>query len=98
LLAEGHRKIAFIGDSRTRLAYKRRRAGYDAGLNSAGVPAELRLVQEGDGTLESGRAAVERLFVRDTLPTAFMCVNDQTALGVMIGLKARGYDIPRDFS
>ena len=27
-----------------------------------------------------------------------MCVNDQTALGVMIGLKARGYDIPRDFS
>ncbi len=63
-----------------------------------GVPAELRLVQEGDGTLESGRAAVERLFVRDTLPTAFMCVNDQTALGVMIGLKARGYDIPRDFS
>ena len=35
---------------------------------------------------------------RDELPTAFMCVNDQTALGVMIGLKARGYDIPRDFS
>jgi LacI family repressor for deo operon, udp, cdd, tsx, nupC, and nupG len=98
LIAEGHRKIAFIGDSRTRLAYKRRRAGYDAGLDAAGVPAELRLVQEGDGTLESGRAAVERLFVRDTLPTAFMCVNDQTALGVMIGLKARGYDIPRDFS
>ncbi len=98
LIAEGHRKIAFIGDSRTRLAYKRRRSGYDAGLDAAGVPAELRLVQEGDGTLESGRAAVERLFVRDTLPTAFMCVNDQTALGVMIGLKARGYDIPRDFS
>ncbi len=27
LLAEGHRKIAFIGDSRTRLAYSRRRQG-----------------------------------------------------------------------
>ncbi len=53
---------------------------------------------EGDGTIESGRHAVEQLFMRDTLPTAFMCVNDQTAIGVMIGLGARGYDIPRDFS
>jgi LacI family repressor for deo operon, udp, cdd, tsx, nupC, and nupG len=41
---------------------------------------------------------VEQLFMRDTLPTAFMCVNDQTAIGVMIGLNARGYNIPQDFS
>jgi LacI family repressor for deo operon, udp, cdd, tsx, nupC, and nupG len=75
LIAEGHTKIAFIGDSRTRLAYGRRRMGYEAGLDAA-----------------------EQLFVRDTLPTAFMCVNDQTAIGVMLGLFARGYDIPRDFS
>jgi LacI family repressor for deo operon, udp, cdd, tsx, nupC, and nupG len=98
LLAEGHRKIAFIGDSRTRLAYSRRREGYDAGLDAAGVPPDMRIVLEGDGTIESGRHAVEQLFMRDTLPTAFMCVNDQTAIGVMIGLDARGYDIPRDFS
>jgi LacI family repressor for deo operon, udp, cdd, tsx, nupC, and nupG len=58
----------------------------------------MRIVLEGDGTLESGRHAVEQLFMRDTLPTAFMCVNDQTAIGVMIGLNARGYDIPKDFS
>jgi LacI family repressor for deo operon, udp, cdd, tsx, nupC, and nupG len=62
------------------------------------VTPDLRIVIEGDGTLESGRHAVEQLFMRDTLPTAFMCVNDQTAIGVMIGLKARGYDIPEDFS
>ncbi len=36
--------------------------------------------------------------MRDTLPTAFMCVNDATALGVMNGHAARGYDIPREFS
>ncbi|PKA41791.1 LacI family transcriptional regulator [Rhizobium sullae] len=98
LIAEGHQKIAFIGDSRTRLAYSRRRMGYDAGLDAAGIGADLRIVFEGDGTIESGRLAVEQLFMRDTLPTAFMCVNDQTAIGVMIGLGARGYDIPRDFS
>lgn len=98
LIAEGHRKIAFIGDSRTKLAHNRRRAGYEAGLDAAGVPAAGRIVMEGDGTIESGRLALEQLFMRDDLPSAFMCVNDQTALGVTIGLKARGYDIPSDFS
>lgn len=67
-------------------------------MDAAEISADLRIVFEGDGTIESGRLAVEQLFMRDTLPTAFMCVNDQTAIGVMIGLKARGYDIPGDFS
>jgi LacI family repressor for deo operon, udp, cdd, tsx, nupC, and nupG len=38
------------------------------------------------------------MFVRDVLPTAFLCVNDATALGVIIALSARGYDLPRQFS
>jgi LacI family repressor for deo operon, udp, cdd, tsx, nupC, and nupG len=56
------------------------------------------LILEGDGTTESGRQAAEHMFVRDLLPTAFLCVNDATALGVMIALNARGYDLPRQFS
>ncbi|WP_429817922.1 LacI family DNA-binding transcriptional regulator [Ensifer sp. B1-9] len=98
LISEGHRRIAFIGDSHTRLAYSRRRSGYEAGLAAAGIPPNRRLILEGDGTVESGRLALEQLFMRDDLPTAFMCVNDQTALGVALGLKARGYDIPDHFS
>ncbi|SCX23600.1 LacI family DNA-binding transcriptional regulator [Agrobacterium rosae] len=98
LIAEGHKRIAFIGDSRVRLAYNRRRKGYDEGMLAAGLTPAPAMIIEGDGTLESGRLAIEQLFMRDTLPTAFMCVNDQTAIGVMIGLTARGYDIPKDFS
>ncbi|MEI2302266.1 LacI family DNA-binding transcriptional regulator [Ensifer sp. MJa1] len=98
LISEGHRRIAFIGDSHTRLAHSRRRLGYEAGLAAAGIALNRQMVLEGDGTVESGRLALEQLFMRDDLPTAFMCVNDQTALGVSIGLKARGYDIPQDFS
>src|SRR5690606_171308 len=56
------------------------------------------IILEGDGTIESGRLALEQLFMRDTLPSAFMCANDQTAIGVMIGLGARGHDIPGDVS
>lgn len=98
LIAEGHRKVAFIGESRTRLAHGRRRQGYEEGLLAAGVASDPRMIIDGDGTVESGRLAVEQLFMRDTLPTAFMCVNDQTAIGVMMGLTARGYSIPGDFS
>ncbi len=98
LLSAGHRRIAFIGDSRTRLGHQRRRHGYDLALDAARIVPENRIVVEGEGTIESGRLAVEQLFMRDTLPTAFMCVNDATAIGVINGLNARGYDLPKDFS
>ncbi|MGF0539170.1 LacI family DNA-binding transcriptional regulator [Agrobacterium sp. ES01] len=98
LLSAGHRAIAFIGDNRTRLGQARRRQGYDMALDAARIAQDKRMVIEGDGTTESGRLAVEQLFMRDTLPTAFMCVNDATAVGVMNGLAARGYDLPNDFS
>jgi LacI family transcriptional regulator, repressor for deo operon, udp, cdd, tsx, nupC, and nupG len=98
LLSSGHRRIAFIGDSKTRLGHQRRRKGYDLAMDAARIAADQRMVLDGDGTIESGRLAVEQLFMRDTLPTAFCCVNDATALGVISGLSARGYDLPRDFS
>lgn len=98
LLAAGHRRIAFIGDSKTRLAYQRRRQGYEAAMDAARIPSQQRMILSGDGTTESGRLGMEQLFMRDTLPTAFMCVNDATAIGVVNGLIARGYDVPREFS
>lgn len=97
LITQGHRRIAFIGDSRERQAHHRRRIGFDEALAVAGL-RDGQTILDTDGTLEGGRTAVERLFLRDTLPTAFMCVNDQTAAGVVLALTARGYDVPRDFS
>ncbi|MBC2772173.1 LacI family DNA-binding transcriptional regulator [Rhizobium sp. AQ_MP] len=98
LLSSGHRSIAFIGDSKTRLGHQRRRQGFDIALDAARIPPQQRFTLEGEGTIESGRLAVEQLFMRDQLPTAFMCVNDATAVGVINGLTARGYDLPHDFS
>ncbi|GAA3855914.1 LacI family DNA-binding transcriptional regulator [Celeribacter arenosi] len=98
LLAAGHRKIAFVGDTQMRAAFRRRRAGFDLAMDAARVDQDNRLIVEGDGSIESGRHAVELLFMRDTLPTAFMCVNDTTAIGVMNALAARGYNVPLDFS
>lgn len=98
LISQGHHRIAFIGQSANRAVATLREAGFRLAMEGAGLPIEPQFVLEADGTTESGRGAVERMFVRDQLPTAFLCVNDATALGVIIGLTARGYDLPYDFS
>ena len=98
LIAQGHHRIAFIGHSTSKAVNMLREQGYRAALSGAGITIDPRLILDGDGTTESGRAATEHMFVRDVLPTAFLCVNDATALGVIISLSARKYDLPRDFS
>lgn len=98
LISQGHRRIAFIGHSTTKAVNMLRERGYRAALAGQGIAVDPRLILDGDGTTESGRAAAEHMFVRDVLPTAFLCVNDATALGVIISLNARRYDLPREFS
>lgn len=97
LISQGHRDIAFLGQS-SRAVAQLREKGFRTAMQAANLTVDQRFVLEADGTTESGRAAAERMFVRDRLPTAFFCVNDATALGVIIALTARGYELPRDFS
>jgi len=98
LISQGHRRIAFIGRSSSRAVNQLRERGYRAALEAAGIAIDPLLILDGDGTTESGRQATEHMFVRDVLPTAFLCINDATALGVIIALNARRYDLPRQFS
>ncbi|MDC9825115.1 LacI family DNA-binding transcriptional regulator [Devosia sp. ZB163] len=98
LISQGHRRIAFIGRSTSRAVSQLRERGYRAALEGAGIAVDPLLILDGDGTTESGRQAAEHMFVRDVLPTAFLCVNDATALGVIIALNTRRYDLPRQFS
>ena len=98
LISQGHRRIAFIGRSTSREVNELRESGYRAALGDAGIAIDPKLILEGDGTTEGGRQAAEHMFVRDVLPSAFLGVNDATALGIIIALNARGYDLPRQFS
>lgn len=97
LVSLGHRRIVYISGGVTEILSDLRENGYRAGLNESSDPIDSWRV-EGDGTAEGGRAAVERLFIKDTLPTAFFCFNDNTAIGVISALRLRGYRVPQDFS
>ncbi|WP_348265187.1 LacI family DNA-binding transcriptional regulator [Telmatobacter sp. DSM 110680] len=94
----GHRQIAFVsGPLQMRSAVARR----DAFLSSMSeldliVPPE-HLV-EGTHTMEGGIKAADHLLSLATLPTAIMCSNDMTAIGVLHGLHRRTHPVPLDVS
>ncbi|PYG34383.1 LacI family DNA-binding transcriptional regulator [Pelagimonas varians] len=97
LISLGHKKIVYVGSDGTDPVSDLRYQGYLEGLEEASgriVPWRV----EGGHSNEGGRAAVERLFIKDTLPTAFFCYNDDVAVGVMSALRLRGYGVPQDFS
>ncbi|QDG76068.1 LacI family DNA-binding transcriptional regulator [Labrenzia sp. PHM005] len=97
LISLGHRRIVFISGGPADIRSDLRHTGYQKGLQESAVSLrDWRM--EGDGSAESGRAAVERLFIKDDLPTAFFCFNDNTAIGVISALQLRGYNVPEDFS
>jgi len=98
LAALGHRNIAFItGPLHMRSAVSRR----DAFLKSMAelgltVPAEH--IVEGNHTMEGGMEAMDRLTVLNQLPTAVLCSNDMTAIGVLHTLFRTTLHVPRDIS
>lgn len=97
LISLGHRRIVYVSGSAGDPLSEHRLRGYCDALSNASDESSVWRVQ-GDGTTEGGRSAIERLFIRDTLPTAFFCFNDNTAIGVIAALQSRGFRVPEDFS
>ncbi len=98
LAALGHRNISFItGPLRLRSALARRdaflRSMAELGLT---VPAEH--MSEGDHTMEGGMTAMQRLIDLPELPTAVLCSNDMTAIGVLHALYRTTHSVPQDIS
>ncbi len=98
LAALGHRSIAFIsGPLRLHSAVARR----DVFLKSMlelGLTVPPQHLVEGDHTMEGGIPAMERLAALSELPTAVLCSNDMTAIGVLHALYRTTHAIPQDIS
>jgi DNA-binding LacI/PurR family transcriptional regulator len=98
LAALGHREIAFIsGPLRMRTAVTRRDA-FCQSMAELGLVVPAASMVAGDHTMEGGKAAMERLIALADLPTAVICSNDMTAIGVLHALDETRYRVPRDVS
>lgn len=98
LLARGHRRIAFFGGHRDSSSCRQRREGYLDALRAAGIEAEPQWLIETAPTRLEAAGQAGALFARDPAPTAAVCYNDAVALGLMLGLAARGRRPGVDFA
>lgn len=93
LLALGHTRVAHVSGPSGYFEADARRRGWVSALAGAGLePADLL---EGDWTARSGEAVAAAL---GTDVTAVVCANDQTAIGLVAGLRRRGLRVPHDLS
>lgn len=98
LAALGHRQIAFItGPLRLRSAMARRDA-FRKSMSEVGLAVPAKHLIEGNHTMEGGMAAIERMAGLSEIPTAVLCSNDMTAIGVLHGLYETTLKVPRDIS
>lgn len=98
LAALGHRKIAFIAGPARLHSAKSRLAAFHKSLKECGIAPNPEWVREGDHTLEGGTRAMEQLLRSKDLPTAVMCSNDMTAIGVLHQLYRAKMNVPDEFS
>ena len=67
-------------------------------MDEIGLRIDPRLIVEGDHTLDGGHLACAGLLSRRRKPSAILCSNDLTALGVMRKTYELGIQIPKDLS
>jgi LacI family transcriptional regulator len=98
LAALRHEQIAFITGPLVLRSAAARKNAFVQSMEEIGLSVNPELIIEGDHTLEGGMKAMEELLGGQIRPTAIMCSNDTTAIGVM----RKSYDdkiaIPRDVS
>lgn len=90
LIAEGHRKIAFITGEPWMDASAQRLEGYQRAMRTAGIPIDPSLIVAGNFLPSGGRQATLDLMAGPTRPDAIFCANDLTAVGCFEALKELG--------
>ena len=98
LAALGHRNIAFVSGPERLHSAQSRVAAFSKALQECGIAADPLRIVRGDHTMEGGIAAMESILAAKVRPTAVMCSNDMTAIGVLHKLYRAGLRVPDDLS
>ncbi|WP_415919783.1 LacI family DNA-binding transcriptional regulator [Tateyamaria sp. SN6-1] len=98
LLNLGHRRIALINGHEEMDFAIRRRAGFEAAMQAAGVGIDPDLMVSGEMTEGHGYSNALHMLDRDAPPTAFLTSSIISALGIRRALDARGLRVGVDVS
>jgi len=98
LIELGHKRIGLVqGPDGFRSARERAQGFRDAlGVHGLAVPPEL--IDKGNYTFDTGKAAAGRILDAANPPSAIFASNDEMAAGVLVAARERGIDVPGELS
>ena len=94
----GHCNIAFLAGPHKLHSAITRENDYRTAMQNAGLPINKKWVVECDHTLKGGVAGFAQLQSLASRPTAILCSNDMTAIGVLRAAYHDGLRVPQDLS
>jgi LacI family transcriptional regulator len=98
LAAMKHERIGFVtGPLKLKSAVARKDA-FEESMREIGLQAKPEFIVEGDHRLEGGKRALQKLCKFREQPTALLCSNDMTAIGVMRQAFELGIGVPQELS
>lgn len=98
LCALGHQDIAFVGGFMSVGASYQRFDGYYQAMQDLNLPVHKKWALDGRFRAEIAYDQVQKLIRENELPTAFLCSNDQMALGVIRCLAENSIAVPGEVS
>jgi DNA-binding LacI/PurR family transcriptional regulator len=98
LVELGHSKIAFLAGPHNIHSAMTRENDFRTAMEAGGLPVQKKWVIECDHTLKGGVAGFDRLQALAAGPTAILCSNDMTAIGVLRAAYLKGLRVPQDLS
>lgn len=89
-----HKRIAYLGDRLGLHSDEDRFAGFQKALVEFEIPLHKELVIDGDGKLDGAAQAARALLNKRHRPTAVVCYNDMSALGLLKVAEECGIAVP----
>ncbi len=93
----GHSNFVYVKIGNSYSANRKLQGFYDSGKVLDGIKTDNRVLEIESG-LEEARNIVKSILSMEPRPTAIICGEDLTALGIIQQLHEEGYSIPEDFS
>lgn len=99
LAAQGHDRIAFIGDAVTWAGIEQRLSGYRTTLRKLGIPFDKSLVRlEAQDHAFDGERITDALLRSSNPPSAIICSSDLIAAGALRAARNQGLRVPQDLA
>jgi LacI family transcriptional regulator len=98
LAALGHRKIGFLAGPHKLHSAITRQNDFQAAMQERKLTVQKKWIIECDHTLKGGVIGFGKLQALSAKPTAVICSNDMTAIGVLRAVYLQGLRVPQDLS